>query len=195
VDRNEIKSALYGLLEEHPDLATPEVLELLEEWWTAARTRFRSKMEPRKARRISKLRWEEPLLSFSIERHPSSWARIQRWVYDFETNEARLLGDRGVIKNKRYTAMDVQRDAKRLVKALVFGGRHPCVSEKSGKITIWVTRHPKTKAVSGRLPQRTARGRQLRLKQAVADLMRRRYQYKRAKESESKGSLIYLLKS
>ena len=188
---NEIKVELYARLAEEPDVASPEVLSLLEEWWLQARTQFRSKMEYWKAPRISKISWERPCLSFSIIRHPSSWDRIQRWVYDFDTNEARLLGDNGVIKNRRYEKVHVDRDARRLVKALVFKNRHPCVSEKSGKITVWVTRHRNTMAISGQLPQRTARGRQLRLKEAVIDLMKRQRRFRRIREGESKGSLIY----
>ena len=156
---NEIKVKLYAQLTEVPDVASPEVLQLLEEWWLEARTQFRSKMEHWKARRISKISWERPRLSFSIVRHSSSWDRIQRWVYDFDTNEARLLSDNGVIKNRRYEKAHVDRDAKRLVKALVFNGRHSCLSEKSGKITIWFTRHRNAMEISRGVPQRTARGR------------------------------------
>ena len=192
---NDMKAELYARLAEEPDIASPEVLQLLEEWWLDVRTQFRSKMEYWKARRISKISWDRPRLSFSIVRHPSSWDRIQRWVYDFDTNEARLLSDNGVIKNKRYEKVHVDRDAKKLVKALVFKYRHPCVSEKSGKITVWVTRHRNTMAISGRLPQRTARGRQLRLKEAVIDLMKRQRRFRRIREGESKGSLIYLAKT
>jgi hypothetical protein len=52
-------------------------------------------------------------------------------------------------------------------------------------------RLPQTKPESNQLPQRTARGRQSRLKIAVAGLMQMQRDFERVPKEESTGSLVY----
>ena len=164
---------------------------MLEHWWTIQRTKFGSKMEAWKAQRIEELSWDPPVLEFTIERHPGPWERIQRWRYDFDTNKAECISERSPRKNEPYTAQQVSRDARRMVRHIISGSTHRCVREKNGLVQIRLARLPSTKPVPYQLPQRTAQGRQARLKAEVARLIEGRSDFEGVAGQETRGSLCY----
>jgi len=148
-------------------------------------------MEPWKAGRIFEIDWDPPLLQFRIERHPGPWDRVQRWVYDFDSNEATRLSEWSPPQNPPYSKEQVNRDAKQIVGALLEDKSHSCIEKKGNDYKIWMGRLPHTKPKLYDLPQRTAKGRQSRLKTEVAKLMEMQEDFERVREGESTGSLVY----
>ena len=128
---------------------------------------------------------------FTIERHPGPWERIQRWAYDFDTNETTVVSERSPRHNEPYTAREVAQDARQIVEHIISGRTHPCVREENGLIRVWLGRLTSTKPVPYQLPQRTAQGRQARLKAEVARLMEGRSDFERVAGQETRGSLCY----
>ena len=130
-------------------------------------------------------------MEFRIERHPSAWNRIQRWEYDFDSDEATLVSEWSPPENPRYAKQQVHEDAQQIVNALVSCKSHPCLEKKEEYYRIWVGRLPQTKPVAYQLPQRTAKGRQARLKAQLAQLMEKHPEFVRATDKETTGSLVY----
>jgi len=107
-----------------------ELLNGLSQYWAIMGTEFDTKMEPWKAPRIYDISWELPFLEFRIERHPSAWNRVQRWKYDFNSNEVTMISEWSPPENPRYTKQQVQKDAQQIVDALLKGESHPCLQRK-----------------------------------------------------------------
>jgi hypothetical protein len=168
-----------------------ELLGLLEEYWRLTDTEFGTKMQPWKAKRIFDLTWNAPVLEFRIERHPSAWNRIQRWRYNFSSNEAALITEWSLPENPRYTKQQVHVSAQGIVDALLRSVPHPCVQNKGDLRYIWMGRLAETKPLPYQLPMRTARGRQARLKVEVAKLMGVHPEFARVVDEETTGSLVY----
>ena len=140
-----------------------------------------------KAVEAEKRRFEEE----RNQRHPSTWDRIQRWSYDFTTNEASWLSEWSPPENPRYTKQQVHEDARQIVHALLEGSPHTCIERKGGQYRVWLGRLRQTRPVPCRLPQRTAKGRRARLKWEVAKLMEAHAGFQRVADAESTGSLGY----
>ena len=186
-----LRDRIHSLLDRHPLEPSTELLDLLGEWWAVQRTEFGTKMEAWKALRIKDLSWDPPVFEFTIERHPGAWERIQRWTYSFDTNKTALVSERSPRHNEPYTAQQVARDARQIVKHIIRGGTHPSVREKNGLVQIRLGQLPPTKPVPYELPKRTAQGRQARLKAEVVRLMERQAGLQRVVEKETRGSLRY----
>ena len=187
----ELRQHLYSLLDESLAWPSDELLDLLALWWIDNRTRFTRQMDARKARRILRIWWDPPVLQFTIERHPGPWEQTQGWRYDFDTNRAELISEQGVRMNPPYTGKQVERDAKRIVRAVVSGGKHTFLNNEGSLIRIWMGRIKSTRPVPYVLPGRTARGRQDRLKAKVAELMESNSEFERVPDTETRGSLCY----
>jgi len=154
-------------------------------------TEFDTKMGPWKAQRIYDVSWEPPVLGFRIERHPGAWSRIQRWEYDFSSNEATLVSEWSPPENPRYTRQQVHADTQQIVDALLRDELHPCLQRKGDYYYVWMGRLPQTKPIAYQLPLRTAKGRQARLKAEIARLMEAHSGFARQTEKETSGSLVY----
>ncbi len=85
----------------------------------------------------------------------------------------------------------MRKDAKQIVNAMLQGEPHPCIETKGDYYRIWMGRLPQTKPVPNDLPQRTAKGRQARLKVEVARQMESHPEFEGVPEEESTGSLVY----
>jgi len=186
-----IKAHIVQLLNAGVREESEELLSLLEEYWRLTDTEFGTKMRPWKAKRIFDLTWNAPVLEFRIERHPSAWNRIQRWRYNFSSNEATVVTEWSPPKNARYTKQQVHMSAQGIVNALLEGAPHPCVQNKGDHRYIWMGRLPETKPLPYQLPMRTAKGRQARLKGEVAKLMELHPEFARLADEETTGSLVY----
>ena len=187
----ELRVRIYQLLGKGRSEPTEELVELLAEWWSVKHVEFGTKMETWKAHRIEALQWAPPVLIFEITRHPGAWRRRQRWSYDFEANEADRVSEWGLRQNPSYTKQQVEKDAKRIVRAVISDSQHPCLEKKGEVVRVWLGRLPYTRPVANELPQRTARGRQVRLKAMVASLMEVQSEWERVSAKESTGSLVY----
>lgn len=190
-----IRERIFELLDASPYRVSSEILHLLEQYWERTEVDFGTKMEPWKAGRMFEIQWSPPILKFRIERHPSEWTRVQRWMYDFNSSEATLLSEWAPPLNPNYTTEQVHNDAEQIVNAVLQGKPHPSVQRKGRYCIIWMGRLPQTKPVPCQLPMRTARGRQRRLKLAIAKLVEMRGEFERVPDQESTGSLVYKLKN
>lgn len=190
-DTEILRERIFALLNAAPHDASPELLNLLAQYWQKLEVYFGTKMEPWKAGRICEIEWNPPLLEFRIERHPGAWDRVQRWRYDFNSNEARRVSEWTPPQNPSYTKEQVRKDAKQIVNAMLQGEPHPCIERKGEYHRIWMGRLPQTKPVPNDLPQRTAKGRQARLKVEVARQMESHPEFEGVPEEESTGSLVY----
>lgn len=193
-DKNEttvVRAHIEELLNAGAREESEELLSLLEKYWWLMDTEFGTKMRPSKANRIFDISWGPPVLEFRIERHPGAWNRIQRWRYDFTSNEVTLVTEWSPPENPRYTKQQVHEDAQRIVDALLTGAPHPCVQNKGHYQYIWMGRLPETKPLPHLLPMRTAKGRQARLKAEVAELLERHPEFGRVADEETTGSLVY----
>jgi hypothetical protein len=193
-DENEtstIRARIEELLNAGAREESEELLSLLESYWSLVSTEFGTKMEPSKTMRIFDISWTPPVLEFRIERHPGAWNRVQRWTYDFNLNEASLASEWSPPENPRYTKKQVHEDAQRIVDALLTGAPHSCVQNKGHYYHVWMGRLPATKPLPYQLPMRTAKGRQARLKDEVANLMKVHPEFVRVAGKETTGSLVY----
>ena len=190
-----MRERILTLLNTAPRDPSSELLDLLADYWHMRDVYFGTKMEPWKAGRIFEIDWDPPILEFRIERHPGSWDRVQRWVYDFDSNEATRLSEWSPPQNPPYSKEQVNRDAKQIIGALLEDKPHSCIEKKGNDYKIWMGRLPHTKPKLYDLPQRTAKGRQSRLKTEVAKLMEMQEDFERVHEGESTGSLVYRRKA
>lgn len=186
-----LRSRIFELLNANPSEASEELLDLLREYWEKKQTHFDTKMAQWKAQRIYDIHWKQPVLEFRIERHPGPWDRVQRWIYDFDSNEATRLSEWSPPQNSPYSKEQVNRDAKQIIGALLEDKSHSCIEKKGNDYKIWMGRLPHTKPKLYDLPQRTAKGRQSRLKTEVAKLMEMQEDFERVHEEERTGSLVY----
>lgn len=189
-----LKKQIYSILERPDPGADPELRGLLKQWWSANGVEFGTKMEAWKADRIERLEWRPPVLRFSITRHPGAWDRVQRWEYDFAANEARRSWEGGVRQNESYTKKQAAEDARQILEALLRGAKHPCIQQKGDQRVVWLGRLEATKPRAYELPQRTAKGRQARLKEEIVSLMAAHSEFERLPPGESRGSLVYKAK-
>lgn len=190
-DTEMLRKSIITLLNAAPHDASPALLNLLGQYWHKLEVYFDTKMEPSKVGRICEIEWNPPLLEFRIERHPGAWDRVQRWIYDFNSNEARRVSEWTLPQNPSYTKEQVRKDAKQIVNAMLQGEPNPCIERKGEYHRLWMGRLPQTKSVSNDLPLRTARGRQARLKVEVARQMESHPEFEGVPEEESTGSLVY----
>lgn len=186
-----IRQHIFALLNAVPNDLSPELLNLLEQYWLMMNVNFGTKMEPWKAGRIFEIDWNPPLLEFRIERHPGPWDRVQRWIYNFNSNEATRVSEWTPPQNPNYTKEQVHEDAKQIASALLLDKPHSCIEKKGEYHKVWMGRLSKTKPVFYILPQRTAKGRQARLKAEVAQQMEMYPEFERVPEQENTGSLVY----
>lgn len=186
-----LREPIIELLNKGAREDSPELLSLLAEYWEAMRTEFGTKMEPWKAKRIYDIQWNAPVLEFRIERHPGPWDRVQRWSYDFSSDEAALRSEWSPPQNPRYTRKQLMEDARQIVDALLTGNSHPCLQTKGAYYYIRMGRLPQTRPLPYQLPHRTAKGRQARLRAEVARLMETHTEFARVADKETTGSLVY----
>jgi len=137
-----LREHIFALLDAAPHHASPELLDLLAQYWQKMEVYFGTKMEVWKAERIFEIDWSPPLLEFRIERHPGAWDRVQRWRYDFNSNEATRVSEWTPPQNSPYTKKQAHEDAKQIVSAILQGKPHPCVERKEECDRVWMGRLP-----------------------------------------------------
>ncbi len=137
-----LRERIFTLLNAAPDDASPELLGLHAQYWQKMEVYFGTKMEAWKAERMFEIDWKPPLLEFRIERHPGAWNRVQRWRYDFDSNEATPVSEWTPPVNPNYTKEQVCKDAKRIIDAMLQGESHPCIERKGKYHRIWMGRLP-----------------------------------------------------
>ncbi len=190
-----LQERIVALLDAGVGEESAELVELLAKYWAASETEFGTKMEAWKAKRIVDIHWTSPVLEFRIERHPSAWNRVQRWAYDFDSNQATRMSEWSPPLNEPYTKRHANKDAKQIVSALLEGSPHPCIEKTGDYYRIWMGRLPQTKPIPYDLPQRTAKGRQSRLKTEIAKLIEMQEYLERVHKEEGTGSLVYRRRS
>ncbi len=148
-------------------------LELLEACWSEFAGSEEHAMAPHKLRRMERVLWSAPFLSFVIERHGgtvmgSSRADLQRWTVDIETlvAECEIVGHRQV--EQMQARLDVRPLAKDVARLIVSRAADPRLKWcDDGSVRVLIGKM----IPAGSAVRQTLEGRRRRFRDALTGLL------------------------